>query len=71
MVTVKTAALTTDVIVRRCVDDGAAPVLLGWTRRVERGQISDDWAWRSAVDLGERALAELELKAAAYACRRN
>jgi len=43
----------------------------GWTRRVKRGQILDDWAWRSAVDLGKRALAELELKAAAYACRRH
>lgn len=45
--------------------------VLGWTRRVKRGQILDDWAWRSAVDLGKRALAELELKAAAYACRRH
>jgi len=43
----------------------------GWTRRVKRGQILDDWAWRSAVDLGKCALAELELKATAYACRRH
>ena len=31
----------------------------------------DGWPWRSAVDLGRRGLVDLELKAAAYACRRN
>lgn len=45
--------------------------VLGWSRRVRRGQILDDWAWRSAVDLGKRALVELELKAAGYASRRH
>ena len=47
--------------------------VMGETRRLKANyvKISNSWAYRSAVILGERALLELELKAAAYAYRRH
>lgn len=45
----------------------------GEARRLKANydKISNSWAYRSAVLLGERALFELELKAAQYASRRH